>query len=143
MEGDLCQTQVEVIQKTDDSQKSKQNLLGNKRMRKSKKEIIDRNIREEIDERKIILKIELVSILENLNVTQDKIKRNETLYTEEFNKHLNIFKVLFSDFIENPNRKIKGIKELILFFCHISHVYTKELSFIPFKLITLIENNYY
>ncbi len=85
---------------------------------------------------------ELTGILEVLNVTQDKIKRNPSLYTEEFNKHLNIFKVLFSDFIENPNKKIKGMKELILFFCHISHIYTKELAFIPFKLTSLIENNY-
>lgn len=84
----------------------------------------------------------MTGILEQLNVTQDKIKRNPTLYTEEFNKHLNIFKVLFSDFIENPNSKIKGMKELILFFCHISHVYPKDLAFIPFKLTTLIENNY-
>jgi len=81
-------------------------------------------------------------ILEKLSVIQDKIKRDPGLYNEEFNKILECFKVLFADFLETPNKKIKGIKELILFFAQVSHIYPKSVSFIPFKLINLIENNY-
>lgn len=81
-------------------------------------------------------------ILEKLSVTQDKIKRDASLYAEEFNKILTVFQVIFDDFLQCPNKQVKGIKELILFFAHVGHVFPKQISFIPFKLISLIENNY-
>lgn len=77
-----------------------------------------------------------------MSTTQDKIKRDPTLYNEEFNKILEVFQVIFDDFLQCPNKQVKGIKELVLFFAHVGYIYPKRISFIPFKLISLIENNY-
>lgn len=77
-----------------------------------------------------------------LPVIQDKIKRDNTLYGEEFKKILDCFKVKFNLFLESPNKKINGIKELFIFFAQVGHIFPKEVAFIPFKLNTLIENNY-
>ena len=53
-----------------------------------------------------------------------------------------MFQVIFDEFLQCPNKQIKGIRELILFFAHVGHIFPKQISFIPFKLISLIENNY-
>lgn len=53
MEGEILANQS--TPNVDLIRKNKENLLGNKRMRKDKKEIKEKNIREEIDERKIYL----------------------------------------------------------------------------------------
>jgi protein SDA1 len=78
----------------------------------------------------------------NLSTTQDKIKREKELYTEEFEKILKYFKIMFDKFLEAPVKKLKGMKDLFLFIAQISHIFSKEVSFIPVKLIHLIENNY-
>lgn len=78
----------------------------------------------------------------HLPTTQDKIKRENSLYTEEFNKILHYFKIKFDQFLETPVKRVKGMKELFLFFAQVGHIFPKEVSFIPVKLINLIENNY-
>ena len=45
-------------------------------------------------------------------------------------------------FIENPSKKINGMKEFFSFFAHVGFIYPKEISFIPSKLLNLIENNF-
>ena len=67
----------------------------------------------------------------NLSTTQDKIKRDNNLYNEEFKKILDQFIIKFNIFLEVPNKKIFGIKELFLFFSHVASIYPKEIAFLP------------
>lgn len=78
----------------------------------------------------------------DLSIVQDKIKRQNNLYNEDFKVIMNFFKVKFNLFIENPSRKINGMKDFFSFFAHVGFIYPKEISFIPSKLISLIENNF-
>jgi protein SDA1 len=81
-------------------------------------------------------------MIARLSVTQDKIKRENKLYNEEFEKILATFNIKFNEFLEAPNKKMHGMKELFLFFSQVAQIYPKEVAFIPLKLIELIENNY-
>lgn len=74
--------------------------------------------------------------------TQDKLKRDNQLYSEEFKRILEYFKIMFSKFLETPTKKVKGIKELFLFFSQVAHIFPSDVAFLPVKLINLIENNY-
>jgi protein SDA1 len=52
------------------------------------------------------------------------------------------FKVKFDLFLKSPNKRIKGMKEMFMFFAQVGHIYPSEMAFIPMALINLIENNY-
>lgn len=73
---------------------------------------------------------------------QDKIKRESTIYKEEFSKILKVFTHKFNQFLENPHQNIKGMKEMFIFFAQVGHIFPAEVASIPLRLITLIENNY-
>jgi hypothetical protein len=77
-----------------------------------------------------------------LPVIQDKIKRDNVVYREEFVKILAYFKIKFDTFLMAPNKRIKGMKEMFMFFAQVGHIFPKEMAFIPLALIGLIENNY-
>jgi hypothetical protein len=91
---------------------------------------------------KFTFKLDYENILLKLPVTQDKIKRENNVYSEEFKKVLAYFKVKFEAFLTAPNKRVKGMKEFFLFFAQVGHIYPKEMAFIPLALINLIENNY-
>ncbi len=77
-----------------------------------------------------------------LPVLQDKIKRESSVYREEFLKILAFFKKKFDFFQTNPSKRVKGMKEMFMFFSQVGHVSPSEVAFIPLALISLIENNY-
>jgi protein SDA1 len=78
----------------------------------------------------------------NLANLQDKIKRQQSIYKEEFQKILEYFNRKFQYFMKAPNKKIRGMKEMFNFFAQVGHIYPKEIAFIPMTLMNLIENNY-
>ena len=78
----------------------------------------------------------------DLNLYQDKLKRDKDLYKEEFEQFMIIFKPIFYEFLESPSKSNDKINDILIFLAHISHLYPCELAFIPNELVTLIENNY-
>jgi protein SDA1 len=44
--------------------------------------------------------------------------------------------------LKAPNKKIRGVKEMLNFFAQVGHIYPKEIAFIPMAIMSLIENNY-
>jgi len=78
----------------------------------------------------------------DLPLYQDKIKRDKDLYKEEFMKFLKEFKLRFKVFLESPNNNDNTIKDVIVFLSHLSHVFPKELSFLPVELKNLLEFSY-
>ena len=84
-----------------------------------------------------------VKVCSDLPLIQDKIKRDKELYKEDFLKLLELFKPKFSTFLETPNSTSHTfIKELIVFYAHISNVFYKELEFIPQNLKQLLDTNH-
>ena len=81
-------------------------------------------------------------LLDMLQTYQDRIKREKETYKEEFLKILKNFEEQFNIFLFNPNRKIKGFKELLMFFAHLSSLFPKETEFIPKGLCKIISENY-
>ncbi len=81
-------------------------------------------------------------IISKLPTHQDKIKREKEIYKEEFSKILAIFKIKFDFFLKTPNKRMKGMSEMFMFFAQVGHIYPKEIAFIPLALIQIIENNY-
>ena len=81
-------------------------------------------------------------LIDMLPTYQDRIKREKETYKEEFLKILKNFEEQFNIFLFNPNRKIKGFKELLMFFAHLSSLFPKETEFIPKGLCKLISENY-
>ena len=78
----------------------------------------------------------------DLPLYQDKIKRDKTLYREEFLKFLNVFIPKFNTFLQSPAQINKSMKEVIIFLSHLSHIFTKELSFLPKQLKELLEHSH-
>lgn len=78
----------------------------------------------------------------DLPLYQDKIKRDKTLYKEEFSKFLNVFIPKFNEFLEMPSTNYKNLKEVFVFLAHLSHIYPKELAFLPAQLKQLLEHSY-
>ena len=60
-------------------------------------------------------------LIQMLPQYQDRVKRDKESYKEEFLKILKKFEEQFNIFLFNPSRKIKGFKELLMFFAHLSH----------------------
>ena len=81
-------------------------------------------------------------LIDMLPTYQDRIKREKETYKEEFLKILKNFEEQFNIFLFNPNRKIKGFKELLMFFAHLSSLFPKETEFIPKGLCKIISENY-
>ena len=81
-------------------------------------------------------------LLEMLPTYQDRIKREKETYKEEFLKILKNFEEQFNIFLFDPSRKIKGFKELLLFFAHLSSLFKKETEFISKGLCKIISENY-
>ena len=81
-------------------------------------------------------------LIDMLPAYQDRIKRDKETYKEEFLKVLKNFEEQFNIFLFDPSRKIKGFKELLLFFSHLSHLFKKETEFIPKGLCKIISENY-
>jgi protein SDA1 len=78
----------------------------------------------------------------NLSNLQDKLKREHSLYKEEFHKILEYFNRKFQIFLKAPNKRTRGMKEMFNFFAQVGHIYPNEIAFIPLTLMNLIENNY-
>ena len=70
-------------------------------------------------------------LIQMLPQYQDRVKRDKESYKEEFLKILKKFEEQFNIFLFNPSRKIKGFKELLMFFAHLSHLFKEETAFIP------------
>lgn len=85
---------------------------------------------------------EIEGLLQRLPMLQDKINKDPQSYREEFEKILAFFRIQFDQILLSPNKQIKGFKELLLFFAHISNVFQSEISFIPESLIKVLEENY-
>ena len=81
-------------------------------------------------------------LIEMLPVYQDRIKRDKETYKDEFLKILKRFEEQFNIFLFDPSRKIKGFKELLLFFAHLASLFKKEIEFIPKGLCKIISENY-
>ena len=81
-------------------------------------------------------------LIQMLPQYQDRVKRDKESYKEEFLKILKRFEEQFTIFLFDPSRKIKGFKELLLFFSHLSHLFKNETEFIPKGLCKIISENY-
>ena len=81
-------------------------------------------------------------LIDMLPAYQDRIKRDKETYKEEFLKVLKNFEEQFNIFLFDPSRKIKGFKELLLFFSHLASLFKKETEFIPKGLCKIISENY-
>ena len=81
-------------------------------------------------------------VIQMLPVLQDKLNRDSKSYNEEFETLLNIFQQQFNYILFTPNKTIKGFKELLLFFSHVSNLFPDRLSFIPEGIIKLLQENY-
>ena len=81
-------------------------------------------------------------LIDMLPVYQDRIKRDKETYTEEFLKILKNFEEQFNIFLFDPSRKIKGFKELLMFFAHLSSLFKDQTAFIPKGLCKIISENY-
>ena len=81
-------------------------------------------------------------LIQMLPQYQDRVKRDKESYKEEFLKILKKFEEQFTIFLFDPSRKIKGFKELLLFFSHLSHLFKKETEFIPKGLCKILSENY-
>mmetsp|Transcript_6113 Transcript_6113/g.6343 ORF Transcript_6113/g.6343 Transcript_6113/m.6343 type:complete len:860 (+) Transcript_6113:18-2597(+) len=78
----------------------------------------------------------------DLPLYQDKIKRDKDLYKEEFAKFLSVFIPKFNSFLETPASNHKNIKEVFVFLAHLSHIFPKELAFLPAQLKDLLEHSH-
>ena len=81
-------------------------------------------------------------LIDMLPAYQDRVKREKDTYKEEFLKILKNFEEQFNIFLFEPSRKIKGFKELLMFFAHLSSLFPKETEFIPKGLCKIISENY-
>ena len=81
-------------------------------------------------------------LIQMLPQYQDRVKRDKESYKEEFLKILKKFSEQFTIFLFEPSRKIKGFKELLMFFAHLSHLFKSETEFIPKGLCKVISENY-
>ena len=81
-------------------------------------------------------------LIQMLPQYQDRVKRDKESYKEEFLKILKKFEEQFTIFLFDPSRKIKGFKELLMFFAHLSHLFKSETEFIPKGLCKVISENY-
>ena len=81
-------------------------------------------------------------LIQMLPQYQDRVKRDKESYKEEFLKILKKFEEQFTIFLFDPSRKIKGFKELLMFFAHLSHLFKSETEFIPKGLCKIISENY-
>lgn len=87
-------------------------------------------------------KDEYDKMIQTLPIIQDKLNRDKHSYKEDFDKILIIFRSLFNTVLFTPNKNIRGFKEILLFFAHISNLFPNELNFIPQSLIKLLQENY-
>ncbi len=78
----------------------------------------------------------------DLPLYQDKIKRDRILYKEEFMKFLNVFIPKFNAFLESPTNNHGNIKDVFVFLGHLSHIFPKELAFLPAQLKELLEHSH-
>ena len=81
-------------------------------------------------------------LIQMLPQYQDRVKRDKESYKEEFLKILKKFEEQFTIFLFDPSRKIKGFRELLMFFAHLSHLFKNETEFIPKGLCKIISENY-
>ena len=78
----------------------------------------------------------------SLQVLQNRIKRQPSLWREEFKAQLAIFKKLFIKFREDPSKEDEEVIKYVKFMTHISDVYKKDLSFVPTEFINILEQHY-
>jgi hypothetical protein len=81
-------------------------------------------------------------LIKRLPEIQDRINRDSEAYKEEFHKILLLFKEQFEIILKYPNKSIKGFKELLMFFSHISNKFPEELKFIQKDLPKVLSENY-
>ena len=81
-------------------------------------------------------------LIKRLQEIQDRINRDSDAYKEEFHKILLLFKEQFEIILKYPNKSIKGFKELLMFFSHISNKFPEELKFIQKDLPKILSENY-
>ena len=81
-------------------------------------------------------------LIKRLPEIQDRINRDSEAYKEEFHKILLLFKEQFEIILKYPNKSIKGFKELLMFFSHISNKFPEELNFIQKDLPKILSENY-
>jgi len=73
---------------------------------------------------------------------QNKIKRQSSLWRNEFFEHLTKFKELFLKYREDPTHEDETVVKYIKFMTAISDVYKKDLSFLATEFVDLLEQNY-
>ena len=109
-------------------------LIENENLLETSKSLIENMTEEEKDKYEKLIK--------TLHEIQDKINRDSESYKEEFHKILLIFKEQFEIILKYPNKSIKGFKELLMFFSHISNKFPEELKFIRNDLPKILSENY-
>ncbi len=109
-------------------------LIDNENLLETSKSLIENMTEEEKDKYEKLIK--------TLHEIQDKINRDSESYKEEFHKILLIFKEQFEIILKYPNKSIKGFKELLMFFSHISNKFPEELKFIRNDLPKILSENY-
>lgn len=77
-----------------------------------------------------------------LDELQDKIKRQPSLWRNEFNERLIKFKALFLKYREDPSREDETVVKYIKFMTHVCDVYKKDLEFLPTEFVDFLEQSY-
>lgn len=80
--------------------------------------------------------------VDELTDLQGKIKRQPSLWKEEFDIHLTKFKDMFLKFRDDPSREDFDVIKYVKFMTHVSDVYKKDLSFLPTEFINILEQHY-
>ena len=109
-------------------------LIQNENLLETSKSLIENMTEEEKDSYERLIK--------RLPEIQDRINRDSEAYKEEFHKILLLFKEQFEIILKYPNKSIKGFKELLMFFSHISNKFPEELKFIQKDLPKILSENY-
>ena len=109
-------------------------LIQNENLLETSKSLIENMTEEEKDSYERLIK--------RLPEIQDRINRDSEAYKEEFHKILLLFKEQFEIILKYPNKSIKGFKELLMFFSHISNKFPEELNFIQKDLPKILSENY-
>ena len=94
------------------------------------------------DEEKDVEEALYFKMCSDLPLYQDKIKRDKDLYKEEFFKFLKVFIKNFNNFLETPSNSHAEIKDIFVFLAHLSHIFTRELAFLPAQLSQLLEHSH-
>ena len=77
--------------------------------------------------------------MDDLALLQDRIKREPTLYKDEFIRIYNSFPSLLLKIKNEPAKPAIETCQVLLFLSHVSHVFPNECSFLREEVISTLE----